>query len=250
MTRVLLGVLLVAGLVFSVQPAASATSTAANLPACQHFYPGPIPDRPPSPGVGPNPLIGPVDLSGRLVAPGGVSGGIGVDGRITFTFARVPGAQAYRAFRNGQALQWLDDWGQPTLRVTDATPCQGAHYQLLALGDRFGSESLLGQVSTSYRLDGAGRLAPYRIPAGTRMTLTITAYNDVGLTAPGYSSGPGVCAVDARRIPWGTRFTVPGYGSCYAADIGSWISGDIADVWLPGGQADAWGVQVREIVIG
>ncbi len=36
---------------------------------------------------------------------------------------------------------------------------------------------------------------------------------------------------------------MPGYGECYAADIGSWISGDIVDVWLPGSQADAWGIQ-------
>jgi len=36
---------------------------------------------------------------------------------------------------------------------------------------------------------------------------------------------------------------VPGYGECYAADIGSWIKDDIVDVWLPGAQADAWGIQ-------
>ena len=38
--------------------------------------------------------------------------------------------------------------------------------------------------------------------------------------------------------PLGTRFYVPGYGHCYAVDIGSWIKDGIVDVWLPGTQAD------------
>jgi hypothetical protein len=44
-----------------------------------------------------------------------------------FTFSRVPGAVAYRAFRNGQALQWISDWGQASFLVTDASPCQNAN---------------------------------------------------------------------------------------------------------------------------
>jgi 3D (Asp-Asp-Asp) domain-containing protein len=229
-------------------PAAPAAA-APTLPACQHFYTGPIPDRPPSPGVGPSPEIGPVNVSGRLPAPGGVSGGYNANGTVTFTFSRVAGAQAYRAFRNGQALQWIDDWGQPTLQVTDTAPCQNANYQLLALGDKTGAAANLGQISTAYRLDAGSRLAPFRIPAGTRLTYTVTAYSDTGLTALGYDAGAGFCAVDARNIPWGTRFSVPGYGFCYAADIGSWIKDRIADVWLPGTQADRWGVQIRELVV-
>jgi 3D (Asp-Asp-Asp) domain-containing protein len=227
---------------------AVAAPQAANLPACQHFYTGPIPDRSPSPGTGPSPEIPAVSVSGRLPAPGGVSGGL-TGGSVTFTFARVAGAQAYRAFRNGQALQWIDDWGQPTLTVTDSAPCQNANYQLLALGDKTGTAANLGQISTAYRLDAANHLAAFRIPAGTHLTYTITSYNDTGQTALGYQAGPGFCAVDARNIPWGTRFHVPGYGFCYAADIGSWIKGSIADVWLPGTQADRWGVQVRDIVV-
>src|SRR5207245_619060 len=132
---------------------------AATLPECQHFYTGPIPDRSPSPGVGPSPEISAVDVSGRLPAPGGVTGGLTASGSVTFTFSRVSGAQAYRAFRNGQALQWIDDWGQPTLQVTDGAPCQNANYQLLALGDKTGSAALLGQISTSYRLDASDQLA-------------------------------------------------------------------------------------------
>ncbi|TCN40201.1 hypothetical protein EV644_106129 [Kribbella orskensis] len=70
------------------------------------------------------------DVSGRLPAPTGINGRLGSDSRVTFTFNRVAGAKAYRAFRNGQALQWISDWGQPTLQVTDANPCAGAHYQV------------------------------------------------------------------------------------------------------------------------
>jgi 3D (Asp-Asp-Asp) domain-containing protein len=220
-----------------------ATAQAADLPACQHFYTGPIPERPISGGHGPGPLVDPVNVSGRLPAPTGVSGGLGADGKVTFTFARVPGAVAYRAFRNGQALQWISDWGQASFMVTDASPCQNANYQLYAMTAEDNTPGSLGQISTSYRVNGSNQLAPYAMAKGTTLNYKVTSYNDVAQTALGYSAGPGFCAVDARNIPWGTRFFVPGYGHCYAADIGSWIKDDIVDVWLPGSQADDWGVQ-------
>jgi 3D (Asp-Asp-Asp) domain-containing protein len=91
------------------------------------------------------------------------------------------------------------------------------------------SAASLGQISTSYRVNSANRLAPFSLAKAQ--------------TALGYNAGPGICAVDARNIPWGTRFYVPGYGQCCAADIGSWIKDDIVDVWLPGTQADDWGIQ-------
>ncbi|MDI5962156.1 3D domain-containing protein [Streptomyces sp. SL13] len=234
----------------ALQPHASAAPVApAALPACQHFYTGPIPDRPLSPGVGPSPEIGAVDVSGRLAAPGGVSGGLNADGTVTFTFDRVPGAVAYRAFRNGQALQWIDDWGQPSFTVTDSAPCEDANYQIYAMSDTSGSASSIGQISTAYRVGADDQLAAWSIPAGTTFTYKVTSYNDTGQTALGYNAGPGFCAVDARNIPWGTRFYVPGYGYCYAADIGSWIKDDIVDVWLPGTEADDWGVQQRTLVV-
>jgi 3D (Asp-Asp-Asp) domain-containing protein len=227
-----------------------ATATAAvSLPACQHFYTGDIPNRPLSPGTGPAQEIPAVDVSSRLPAPTGVSGGYNDTGSVTFTFNRVAGAVAYRAFRNGQALQWIDDWGQASFLVTDSHPCQNANYQVLALADSTGSAAGTGQISTSYRLDDSNRLAAWRIPVGTQFTYKVTSYNDTGRTALGYDAGPGFCAVDARNIPWGTRFYVPGYGHCFAADIGSWIKDDIVDVWLPGSQANAWGVQQRTLVV-
>lgn len=218
-------------------------AAAAALPACQHFYTGPIPVRPISGGHGPGTLVAPVNLSGRLSAPAGVSGGLGADGKVTFTFSRVSGAVAYRAFRNGQALQWISDWGQPSFLVTDPNPCLNANYQVYAMTQDNASAAVVGQISTAFRLNGANQLAPYAMAVGTTLTYRVSAYNDVAQTALGYNAGPGFCAVDARNVPWGTRFFVPGYGHCYAADIGSWIKDDIVDVWLPGAQADDWGIQ-------
>src|SRR5205823_1701832 len=94
-----------------------------------------------------------------------------------------------------------------------------------------------------------------RLPAPSGVTGTyaggkVTSYNDPGQTASGYTAGLGKCAVDARFIPPGTRFQVAGYGWCYAADIGVWIQGNIVDIWLPGSEANDWGVQQRTITIG
>ena len=240
----LTAVLVAAGGLVAAGPASAATS----FPVCQHFYTGPIPDRPVTGGTDPGTLVPPVDVSSRLPAPGGVSGGVS-GSSVVFTFDRVPGAVAYRAFRNGQALQWISDWGQPTLTVTDNTPCQNANYQIYAMSDASGSEPSIGQISTSYVVGSDDRLAPYSIPRGTVFNYKVTSYNDTGQTALGYYAGPGFCAVDARNIPWGTRFTVPGYGNCYAADIGSWIKDDIVDVWLPGTEANDWGVQQLNLVV-
>jgi 3D (Asp-Asp-Asp) domain-containing protein len=227
----------------------AASATLATLPACQHFYTGTIPDRPISGGHGPGTDAPAYNVSSRLPAPGGVSGGLDATGKVTFTFNRVPGAVAYRAFRNGQALQWISDWGQPSFLVTDASPCQNANYQIYAMTAEDNSAASLGQISTSYRVNSANTLAPFSLAKGTTLNYRASAYNDVAQTALGYNAGPGICAVDARNIPWGTRFYVPGYGHCYAADIGSWIKDDIVDVWLPGSQADNWGIQRLTLIV-
>jgi 3D (Asp-Asp-Asp) domain-containing protein len=233
--------------VVTVPATASAAPTA--LPACQHFYTGPIPDRPVTGGQGPGTLVGPVSVADRLPAPGGISGSLGADGKVTFTFNRVAGAVAYRAFRNGQALQWISDWGQASFLVTDASPCLDANYQIYAMSAEDNTPASLGQISSSYRVGAGNQLVPYALAKGTTLTYRVTSYNDTGQTAMGYLAGSGFCAVDVRNIPWGTRFLVPGYGYCYAADIGSWIKDDIVDVWLPGTQADNWGVQRLNLVV-
>jgi 3D (Asp-Asp-Asp) domain-containing protein len=78
-------------------------------------------------------------------------------------------------------------------------------------------------------------------PGGT-LTVSSTAYALPGHTASGLPVGPGICAVDPSVIPLGTRFSVPGYGPCVAADTGGAIIGDRIDVWLPTeSETTSWG---------
>jgi 3D (Asp-Asp-Asp) domain-containing protein/peptidoglycan hydrolase CwlO-like protein len=78
--------------------------------------------------------------------------------------------------------------------------------------------------------------------AGSSLVVSSTAYALPGTTATGLPVGQGMCAVDPSVIPLGTRFEVPGYGSCLAADTGSAIVGDRIDVWVPSeAAAVTWG---------
>ncbi|MDQ1286690.1 MAG: hypothetical protein QG622_255 [Actinomycetota bacterium] len=232
-------------------PATSSTSTStgtgASLAACQHFSAEVPPSRVTGPSRNATSQAPRIDLSDHLPAPATVTGKLS-GGAVRISLSRVPGATAYRVWRNGQSVGWLDDWGQETLTVTDPLPCQGAYYTVAALRNDASAAST-GQLSTPYRLgdDGSVRAAP--LAAGTTMTLRVTAYGDAGQTASGLAAGPGTCAVDARRIPWGTRLKVDGYGYCYAADIGTWIQGDIVDVWMPNADAANWGVQSRTVTV-
>jgi 3D (Asp-Asp-Asp) domain-containing protein/peptidoglycan hydrolase CwlO-like protein len=90
------------------------------------------------------------------------------------------------------------------------------------------------------------QLAPPAPPApvhsGGSLTVGSTAYALPGTTATGLPVGQGVCAVDPSVIPLGTRFDVPGYGSCLAADTGSAVVGNRIDVWVATeAAAVAWG---------
>lgn len=222
-------------------------SAGASLAACQHFSNVVPPERPA--GASHNSTTqGPVvDLSGRLPAPGNVRGTL-ASGSVKITFDRVAGAKAYRVWRNSQSVAWIDDWGQAAMSATDTTPCRQATYTVVALRSD-GSDASTGQLSQPYRLEDNGTVQPFALARGTQFTYKITSYNDAGQTASGYTAGLGICAVDTRYIPWGTRLTVDGYGHCYAADIGTWIQGQIIDVWLPGTEADAWGVQSRTVTV-
>jgi 3D (Asp-Asp-Asp) domain-containing protein len=222
---------------------------AGGLAACKHFSNVVPPNRPPGPSHNSRSQGPKISLSGRLPAPGGVTGTYS-GGKVTITFSRVAGAKAYRVWRNGQSVAWVDDWGQAALVATDSAPCRRAFYTVVALRQGVASDASTGQLSQPYRLEDSGSLKAFHLAAGTRLTYKVTSYNDQGQTASGYLAGLGKCAVDARFIPWGTRFKVDGYGWCYAADIGTWIQGSIVDVWLPGTEADQWGVQSRTITIG
>lgn len=56
-----------------------------------------------------------------------------------------------------------------------------------------------------------------------------------GITYSGIHLEYGICAVDPDFIPLHTRFYVPGYGECLAADIGGLIDGYDVDLGYPEG---------------
>ena len=61
-----------------------------------------------------------------------------------------------------------------------------------------------------------------------------------GLTASGAVLERGMCAVDTSVIPMGTRFFVPGYGYCVAADTGGLVKGNHIDVGFPDDTDGSW----------
>ncbi len=95
---------------------------------------------------------------------------------------------------------------------------------------------------------GGGGYSP---PAGggSSITVTATAYCLGGTTATGMPVGRGIIAVDPGVIPLGSRVHVSGYGDAIAADTGGSIYGNKIDVWLPCGDANAWGVRTVTVTI-
>ena len=79
------------------------------------------------------------------------------------------------------------------------------------------------------------------LAAGSTLSVSATAYSLPGHTASGLPVGQGICATDPRVIPLGTRFDIPGYGSCVAADTGSSVVGATIDIWMPRAQAAVYG---------
>lgn len=82
-----------------------------------------------------------------------------------------------------------------------------------------------------------------------KMTVSTTWYNAAssgrpfgdphyGVTATGIIVDYGICAVDPTVIPLHTRFYVPGYGTCLAADTGGAIKGNKIDLGFPDAAGD------------
>jgi 3D (Asp-Asp-Asp) domain-containing protein len=82
---------------------------------------------------------------------------------------------------------------------------------------------------------------------GSTLSVHATAYSLPGHTASGLPVGLGICATDPRVIPLGTRFDIPGYGSCVAADTGSSVIGATIDIWMPDARASVYGRQTITI---
>jgi 3D (Asp-Asp-Asp) domain-containing protein len=92
----------------------------------------------------------------------------------------------------------------------------------------------------------AGDAAAFR--RGSTLVVRSTAYSGAGTTFTGARTRHGICAVDPKVIPLGTRFLVPGYGRCLAADIGSGVVGASIDVWVAKERtALIWGVRTVRI---
>lgn len=72
----------------------------------------------------------------------------------------------------------------------------------------------------------------------------VTAYALKGPTFTGTKARRGVCAVDPKVIPLGSKLHIPGYGWAKAEDTGRLIRGRRLDVWLPSRHlAVRWGVR-------
>ncbi|WP_052441283.1 3D domain-containing protein [Streptacidiphilus anmyonensis] len=235
----------------NVDAAARSAAAVSSLPACPFWAAGITPPaRSTTPWVPPLQTSPAVDFSARPAAPA-ITGAL-QNGQVTITVAPVPNAVAYKVWRDGVDIGYISYWGQTgPLTVTDTSPCQGAYYDVVAMYDTSNSDASLGRLSAPYWLGADGTIAPGAgsVPAGTQISMTVTSYDNTGQDASGYNAQLGVCATDPRVIPWGTYFTVPGYGTCYAADLGTWIQNDTVDVWLPGDQANNWGVQSRTVTV-
>lgn len=94
-----------------------------------------------------------------------------------------------------------------------------------------------------------------------KVTVWATWYNEThgpwtrdhpawGKTASGARLAKGLCATDPEFIPLGTRFVVPGYGMCLAADVGNGIKGWKVDLGFTEAHGDnPWATGYVEIYI-
>lgn len=81
----------------------------------------------------------------------------------------------------------------------------------------------------------------------------ICADDDPTVTATGTIPREGVIAVDPRKIPYGTKLEIPGYGTGVAEDTGGGIrsyEGVAIDLFMPSHEmAMAWGIKELDVVL-
>lgn len=117
-------------------------------------------------------------------------------------------------------------------------------HSALVLSEPISGERLRGPVAD----DGVSPVVvdDYDGPYTERLRVWATWYNAThgwappgdpayGITFTGVPLEYGICAVDPDYIPLGTRFYVPGYGECLAADTGGLINGYDIDLGFPEG---------------
>ncbi|GBE57205.1 cell wall-binding protein YocH precursor [bacterium BMS3Abin01] len=129
----------------------------------------------------------------------------------------------------------------------DLTDSQIAQIQAQAASIEATMSSIQGQAASPAGESGDYNSAP--AAGGSSLTVTATAYCLAGTTATGMPVGRGIIAVDPGVIPLGSRVHVSGYGNAIAADTGGAVHGNKIDVWLPCGEANAWGVRTVTITL-
>lgn len=112
-------------------------------------------------------------------------------------------------------------------------------------------ETRMSDIQANSAPDNSGGNDDYSPPAagGSSFSVSATAYCLGGTTATGMPVGRGIIAVDPGVIPLGSRVHVSGYGDAIAADTGGAINGNRIDVWLPCGEAYAWGVRTVTVTV-
>ena len=143
-------------------------------------------------------------------------------------------------------------------RVVTGVPGQRVvRYQVTSEGgvvvsrEEIGAEIVVAPIPTLHLLgpateDGSPVLVSDGIPLEYKEKVRVWAtwYNAThggktrddpayGITFSGIPLEFGICAVDPATIPLRTRFYVPGYGHCLAADIGGLINGYDVDLGFP-----------------
>jgi 3D (Asp-Asp-Asp) domain-containing protein len=80
---------------------------------------------------------------------------------------------------------------------------------------------------------------------------SINADNTPNTTSTGHLPSRGIVAVDPKKIPYGTKLHIPGYGQAVAQDTGSALrkyNGIQIDVVLPTyKEAKEWGVRYLDV---
>ncbi len=82
-----------------------------------------------------------------------------------------------------------------------------------------------------------------------QVELSVSAYSGQGKTASGRPTGPGICAC-GPRYPFGTRFDIPGVGTCVCYDRGSAVTNNHLDIWVPSWEeAKAFGRKTLTVTV-
>ena len=130
------------------------------------------------------------------------------------------------------------------------------------------SSSMVRQAVPTRHLTGSSAGGPgtldvpgYTGPYARKLHVRATWYNashgawaredpNYGLTRSGVMLEYGMCAVDPNVIPLGTRFYVPNYGICLAADTGGLVKGNHVDLGFPEEAGpNPWNTQNLDIYI-